>query len=190
MQGASGSAGNGGVGAVAGSNGSGGTPSCPADEKFCHGNCVAPSPANGCGPTTCEACPAPNIDHVEVWCNEIQTPVRCDVRCALGYVPDSGRCVPEGTVGTGGTGGGGNGGSAGGGSGGTGGTGGTTGSSGTGGSGGAIGASGSGGSGGSGARCSPNTCPTCPALDGKIPCCNFSGRCGCGYPVVGAFYCV
>ena len=56
------------------------------------------------GRTSCDACPAPTIEHVELWCNPAQVPARCDVRCAPGYMPDNGRCVPEGTAGTGGTG--------------------------------------------------------------------------------------
>jgi hypothetical protein len=165
---------------------------CGQGQKNCSNECVAPSVSNGCAPDLCEPCPPPKaandaeVEHIEVWCNSQQN---CDVRCVAGYVPSAGRCVPEGTVGTGGSGGGGGTGGTSGGTGGTpGGTGGG-GNAGTAGSGATSGTSGSGGTGGGG-RCSPNSCPPCPAPDGKFPCCTLSGRCGCGYPVVGYFYCI
>jgi hypothetical protein len=174
-----GSGGSGGSVGTAGSSGTGGTGTieCGQGQKACDNECVTLSPAVGCASTSCAACPAPP-EHAEVWCNPDQ---KCDVRCAPGYVPDAGRCVLEGTVGSGGSGG----------AGGTGATGGT-GASGNGGRGGTGGTGNTGGTGGTGpcTQSTVSTCPRCTQLDGRIPCCSFSGRCGCGYPVVGAFYCI
>jgi hypothetical protein len=100
--------GDGGSGALAGSTGSGGVRSdaavpvggdggsngrdaatCPGDQKFCEGLCVAFTPLVGCAAVDCAPCPAPPMNAVSVCIAE-----HCDFECTAGFARSGAGCVP------------------------------------------------------------------------------------------------
>jgi hypothetical protein len=73
---------------------------CGAGEKCCptlSAVCVTLGPIVGCSAATCDACPAPPANGIDV-CGPNG---ECAVRCNEGYNEQSGQCVSKGTGGSG-----------------------------------------------------------------------------------------
>ncbi|HEX4339558.1 MAG TPA: hypothetical protein VH062_26810 [Polyangiaceae bacterium] len=64
------------------------TPPCAASQKDCGGLCVQPSPDNGCGDASCNACPG--LDHATASCRD----GACAFDCDAGYIENGGGCYP------------------------------------------------------------------------------------------------